>query len=287
MQKVLVLGSSGMLGSAVRRILEQNLTIECISVSRGKDSPDISVESYHELVKIVDRTRPNFVINCVGVIKPYIDANNPKSIAEAVAVNSLLPYSLHEAISRLDCTLIQIATDCVFNGSIGPYSEDSPHNPHDIYGKTKSLGEVEGKNVINLRCSIIGLERFSQVSLVNWLLSQPRNSELSGFTNHLWNGLTTDAFAAIIHGLISSNSTLFGTFHVVPKNFVSKFELLNILRERFDRADLIISPVAAELHIDRRLATNFELVNNELWELAPGINQIASIEEMVQAMQTS
>jgi dTDP-4-dehydrorhamnose reductase len=245
------------------------------------------VRDYHEIVKIVEKTRPNFVINCIGIIKPYIDTNDPKTIVEAVSVNSLFPYSLHAAISKFDCTLIQIATDCVFDGSIGPYHEDSPHNPHDIYGKTKSLGEVIDKNVINLRCSIIGLERFSQVSLVNWFLSQPRNSDVNGFTNHLWNGLTTDAFAAIIHGLVSSDTSLFGTFHVVPKDFVSKFELLNILREKFDREDLKINPIKSEVAVDRRLATNFGLVNSDFWGSASGINQISSVKEMIQSMQIS
>ena len=54
--------------------------------------------------------------------------------------------------------IYQIATDCVYDGSSKLYSESSPHNPLDVYGKTKSLGEVQSGNFFNIRVSIIGKE---------------------------------------------------------------------------------------------------------------------------------
>ena len=42
--------------------------------------------------------------------------------------------------------VIQIATDCVFDGLKGNYTEDDKHNAIDVYGKTKSLGEVSADN---------------------------------------------------------------------------------------------------------------------------------------------
>jgi dTDP-4-dehydrorhamnose reductase len=54
--------------------------------------------------------------------------------------------------------VIQIATDCVFSGSNGSYLETDPHDATDVYGKTKSDGEIESSAVMQLRCSIIGRE---------------------------------------------------------------------------------------------------------------------------------
>ena len=38
--------------------------------------------------------------------------------------------------------ILQIATDCVYSGATGGYTESSSHDALDVYGKTKSLGEV-------------------------------------------------------------------------------------------------------------------------------------------------
>ena len=90
--------------------------------------------------------------------------------------------------------IYQIATDCVYDGSNKLYSENSLHNPLDVYGKSKSLGEVDNKNFFNIRASIIGKEIKNHKSLYDWFRNQNKNSKVNGFTNHLWNGITTKSF---------------------------------------------------------------------------------------------
>ena len=41
--------------------------------------------------------------------------------------------------------IFQIATDCVYSGRLGKYNEKSEHDDTDIYGVTKSLGEIKKK----------------------------------------------------------------------------------------------------------------------------------------------
>src|SRR5207244_6584362 len=110
-------------------------------------------------------------------------------VRRAVAVNSLFPYALSDVAEAAGARVLQIATDCVFSGREGSYREDSPHDPLDVYGKTKSLGEVQAPHFLNLRCSIVGPEIRGFRSLLCWFLAQPRNARLRGFVNHWWNGV--------------------------------------------------------------------------------------------------
>ena len=82
---------------------------------------------------------------------------------------------------------MQIATDCVYSGKKGSYNEDDLHDALDVYGKTKSLGEAQSPNLLNIRCSIIGPEQGKHVSLLEWFLTQEPGAKLQGFAHHHWN----------------------------------------------------------------------------------------------------
>ena len=58
--------------------------------------------------------------------------------------------------------LFIFSTDCVFSGKEGNYKETSIPDADDIYGLSKRLGEIEDKNALTLRTSIIGHELNTQ-----------------------------------------------------------------------------------------------------------------------------
>jgi dTDP-4-dehydrorhamnose reductase len=94
------------------------------------------------------------------------------------------------------------------------------------------------------------------------------NSEVMGFTNHLWNGVTTLQFSKIVCGIIDDESFRSGQFHIVPEDFVSKFELLKLIALSFNRSDLTILPSGSQPAVDRRLTTVKENDNLGLWRSA-------------------
>ena len=285
MSKVLVLGSSGMLGSSIRRVFESSAHVKTFTASRGKDSPDFHFSSISDIPSIIGNIKPDFILNCTGIIKPYIDEGDPSSVRNAIEINSSLPYVLATESAKHDSRVIQIATDCVFDGKRGNYDEDSNHSPSDVYGATKSLGEPNFRGFLNLRCSIVGHELFSNKSLLNWFLTQPKNSQLHGYTNHHWNGLTTDIFAQITYGVVTQGPWIDGTFHLVPSNSVSKFELLGLFRAYFSRDDLVIHPTESKNAIDRRLITKFPEINRNLWQYSEFKNSIPTIEDIISTLK--
>ena len=284
--RILILGGSGMLGSMVADVLSLNSQYKVTATVRSLillkrcqlvlpevqwQLWDAFTEDENELNQLM--TDCDWVINAIGITKPYINDQDPQEVERAVIINSLLPYRLaRSAAVNSGVRIIQIATDCVFSGSKGNYSESDSHDPLDVYGKTKSLGECNETGFHNLRCSIIGPEVKSKNSLLEWFLDQSTGIQLNGFTNHLWNGVTTLQFARICEGIISSGLDLGNLHHIVPFGSVTKYELLDLFRRYFDRDDIVISTAKGDQIIDRTLLTNNSDINNNIWTSAGYLN---------------
>lgn len=279
LQKVLVLGSTGMLGSAVVKVLSNSDT-EVLGTSRQDKNNmafNAALDSFEDVFKSF---KPNWIINCIGIIKPYINESDSNSILNAININSIFPMNLSNAAANIDAKVIQIATDCVYSGRKGAYTENDLHDATDVYGKTKSLGEVPAENMMHIRTSIIGPELGRSTSLLEWFKNQPINSQINGFTDHLWNGMTTHAFGKLCNGIIHQNLFQGGKFHVTPKDVVTKADLLKLFSKVYKRSDILISDTVSTYKINRTLSTENINQSNNLWQSA-GYNSVPTIEELV------
>ena len=141
--------------------------------------------------------------------------------------------------------------------------EESQQNYDDFYGKTKSIGEVFEKNFLNLRCSIIGPNPFNRRGIFEWFLSQPNDTDVCGYTNHMWNGVTTLQFANLCKYLIVEDSFDMvvkesSVHHFCPNLPISKFELLKLFKIIF-RPDINLkSDLSPDGPLNRILGTQYE-----------------------------
>lgn len=258
-------------------------------MTRRARGPDAAPETDGVLLfdaerdELPDLSAFDWVINTIGIIKPYIHDDNPAEVERAINVNAFLPARLAEASAKTGARVIQVATDCVFSGRDGQYAEASPHDATDVYGKTKGLGELTSPGFLHLRCSLVGPEVNGFMELLCWFLGQPRGAEVRGFTNHMWNGVTTLHFAKICAGIIERDLAPPCGQHVVPANDISKAELLRLFARIYHRDDIVVRDVQATPPIDRRLLTNQPAVNRELW-LAAGYDAPPTIEAMVEEL---
>ena len=285
--KIAVLGTTGMLGSTVVKFIsgdfgqvwEFNRLGK--SIVEGNIGNFLDVTEKASLENFTKIAGFDYVINCVGLIKQRIEEDSEEQVKLAYKLNSEFPSFLSEFSSRSSTKIIQIGTDCVFSGLEGNYDENSQFDCTDVYGLSKVEGENRSSQLMTIRTSIIGHELNSAISLMDWLVSQSPNSKVQGYANHYWNGVTTLAFARIIQGIIKNNSFSPGTLHLIPKDQVSKFELLQILAEMFGRKDIAISEFQAEIAVNRTLATLFPHENEQLW-LNAGYTEVPSIAELIQ-----
>ena len=290
MKTVLVFGSTGMLGSSVVSELEKN-NLQVFSTKRADNSKFSSSEFKFDFANddmrnwFENKPKFDYVINCIGAIPQKYIQEPFTQFREMIELNTLLPQILSESSEMHGFRIVQIATDCVFAGASSKYSEDSLHDAVDLYGVTKSLGEKNSPNAMHIRCSIIGNNDATNSSLHNWLLSKELDSNVKGFNNHHWNGITTLAFARIVNGIIEENLFKPGIQHVIPSDEVTKYQLLEIIAQVNGRHDLQITPVDHEMTIDRTLTSLHPERNELLWSSA-GYEHIPSISDLVREMDS-
>lgn len=258
MLKVLVIGVSGMLGHETFRVLSGCSNLEVFGSARSPrvlkyfPKPDIDriivgtdVMDNDALVGLLQKVRPNVIVNCVGLIKQLDSANDPLA---ALPLNSLFPHRLARLALLFGARVIQISTDCVFRGDRGGYSESDVADATDLYGRSKHLGELLDRHTVTLRTSIVGRELNGCNSLVDWFLQS--KSEVKGFSNAIFSGLTTNELAHVIGNVVLSWPNLSGLWHVSSAP-IDKYSLLTILNQVYKKN--IIIREDPTLRIDRSL----------------------------------
>jgi dTDP-4-dehydrorhamnose reductase len=278
-RKVLILGETGMLGHTVLNEFG-GFTGEVTFTSRsGSGIPfDVLSDSVESLAKYVGHG--DYIINCLGITKPHIKDDDEQDVARAKLVNSLFPAELASVAEKSGSRVIQIATDCVFSGRQGHYLETDIHDAEDVYGKTKSLGEVVSENVMHIRVSTIGRELGRSTLLMEWVLSHPQGATIPGYTDHFWNGVTTNHFAKVVRGIIENDGFISGLSHLVPADEFSKADLVRQIASAFGRTDLVVKDTDSGKPIDRTLSTTEPAFNERLWAGA-GYQDIPTIERLI------
>jgi len=239
---VLVLGATGMLGSAVLKYFFSRREYSVIGTMRGFNVPSglealescviggIDVENIDMLTRVLAQYKPSYVINCVGLVKQLAESNDP---LKCMPINSLLPHRLAHLCNLGNARFVHISTDCVFDGEKGMYLESDWPNARDLYGRSKLLGEVDYSNSITLRTSIIGHEIGLGHSLLEWFLGQTESS-INGFSKAVFSGFPTVELARIIHDYVIPEPYIHGLYHV-SSNPINKYELLKLIAKEYSK----------------------------------------------------
>lgn len=256
--RVLVLGASGMLGNAMLEVLGQRNDMNVYGTVRSASAkqffspamaekliPGCDVENQDALQKVFADTRPDVVINCVGLIKQVAETND---VVPALQINALLPHRLSRLCDLTGSRLVHISTDCVFSGSRGGYTEEDESDAKDVYGKTKFLGEVHDSHCLTLRTSIIGHELKSNHGLIDWFLSQQH--QCKGYTKAIFSGVPTVVLAKLVSDIITERPDLSGLYHVSSEP-ITKHDLLKLVAEKYNKSINILPDESVK--IDRSL----------------------------------
>ena len=238
MVKVLILGSTGMLGHKLYQVL--NPMFDVTGTIRGsyrdvskydffqqeRIVPNVDAREISQVEKVIEETGPDLVINSIGIVKQL---EEKAGVLLNIWLNSLFPHQLYQICQVKRIRLIHLSTDCVFSGRKGNYREDDSSDAEDIYGKTKYLGEVNKIGALTIRTSLIGRELDSTNGLLEWFLSN-QGGKVNGFTNAIFSGFPTLHLSRIIADIIMNHQNLSGLYHVSSEP-ISKFKLLTLIKE--------------------------------------------------------
>jgi len=206
---ILVLGHRGMLGSTVTKYFTSlNFEIKTI---------ESKCPTKHFEDKILT-FKGDYIINCIGAI--------PQRTKD-FKVNTDLPIWLS---NNAPCRVIHPGTDCEMDT--------------DVYGVSKRLAreylECYSVNTKVLQTSIIGHEQGTSFGLLEWFLAQ--QGEVKGYTEAMWNGITTLEWAIQASNLIKDWST-YKTVTVLESEPISKYNLLSLIKEIYNK-QVEITPVS-------------------------------------------
>jgi dTDP-4-dehydrorhamnose reductase len=135
MERILLLGGSGILGTEIHQVL-QNENMEYLAPT----SSDLDIRNRYLLVEFLYDFRPTWVINCAA----WTNVDGAEDLfEEACELNVSAVENIAEGAAAIGCKVIHISTDYVFDGeSEIPYGEDSQVSPLNKYGESKLKGET-------------------------------------------------------------------------------------------------------------------------------------------------
>jgi dTDP-4-dehydrorhamnose reductase len=256
--KILIIGGGGMLGHKLVQVFKEKFDVWTTIRSnfdkykkfgildKKKTIENLSVEDLKTVEKIISRIHPDVIINAVGIIK---QVQTSRDVVKTLTINSIFPHHLAVIAEKNEARLINISTDCVFNGKKGNYKEIDLPDALDLYGRSKNLGEVGKRNCLTLRTSVIGRELETSHSLLEWFLSN-QGKKVKGFINAVYSGFPTIVFADILADLLVNHKNLEGIYHLSSEP-INKFELLKLIKSAY-KADIEIEPFE-EYKINRSL----------------------------------
>ena len=256
--KVLVFGASGMIGSAMFRVLSAKTDWQVWGTLRSEDRKrffsgkqqdklvsGVDVEKHDALVRVFARVKPDVVVNCIGLTKHHKEAEDPLL---ALPLNAHLPHQMADLCDVAGGRLIHVSTACVFAGTKGNYLEEDAPDAGDVYGKSKNLGEVDYPHAVTLRTSTIGHELQSAYGLLEWFLAQ--QGHCKGFSRAIFSGLPNTEFARVVRDVVIPRLDLHGLYHVGAAP-IGKYELLQLIAKAYGKQIDIVRDDG--LSIDRSL----------------------------------
>ncbi|ADN09537.1 dTDP-4-dehydrorhamnose reductase family protein [Sulfurimonas autotrophica] len=264
-KKVLVLGSTGLIGHQIYNYLKLNSDYELFNMSYRKKLQDdtilVDVRDENNFLNIIKSLKPDYIVNCIGIL--INGANeNPEN---AIFINAYMPHRLARLAGELDAKLIHISTDCVFSGNKKePYVESDEKDGKDTYAKTKGLGEIIDDKHLTLRTSVVGPElKEDGEELFHWFMNQ--KGTINGFTKAIWSGVTTLELAKAVKWAVENDIT--GLYHITNNDSINKYELLNLFKKYTQKNIEIVAVDGKQVDknfVDTRKEINYKIPSYEM-----------------------
>ncbi len=229
--KILLLGSSGLLGNDCREVLKDEH--EVIAPS----SSDLDIISWDVVIDSLHKISPDVIINCAG----YTDVNGCETDDFKVRkVNIEGPRNFAQGSARYNCRMIHISSDYVFSGQKGipqPYFEDDPVDPVSAYGRCKVESEVAVKenapNYIIIRTGWL-YGRYGNDFIDSILLKSAKSPRktIKVIDDQIGSPTWTYRLAHQIKALLKTD--LKGTFHATSEGYCSRYEFVKHIFEQLN-----------------------------------------------------
>lgn len=221
MQKVLLIGSSGMLGSDLKIIFQSSSKIQLLAPIHS----DCDITNFDQVKKIINQFSPKVVINSAAY--NFVDQAEDHAI-EAFQINAEGPKILAQLCQEKGIRLIHYSTDYVFDGTKkSPYVEKDLTHPLSIYGKSKEQGEQNIQNYCEdyLILRVAWLFGSHGKNFIKTILKLAQEKEVISVVSDQVGCPTSTRDLARATLFLTEEKIPSGIYHLVNSGFCSWYEL--------------------------------------------------------------
>ncbi|MBT4258070.1 SDR family oxidoreductase [archaeon] len=289
--KILILGARGLLGSNLSLLYSKNHDV----LAAGKNKPNFTFTknyvvdiSKEEDLEIIEREKPDFVINCVALTNVDFCEENFELSRE---INALAAEKIAKACKKENSYFVHISTDAVFDGNKGNYKETDSVNPINVYGETKleaeKLIETVGGRYSIVRTNIYGWNHLEKFSLAEWMLNKLRKMEkIHAFSDIHSSPINVINLGRAIMELFEKKYQ--GVIHISGAETSSKFNFAKKIAKIFNLNDkLIIESSSDTMNFKAKRGKNLglnvdfakNLLETKLFGIEEGLKELKEEEE--------
>jgi dTDP-4-dehydrorhamnose reductase len=233
--KILVTGANGLLGYKLIQLLSTKSDITTVATARkkvndlpqGVDFFELDITNHDQTIEVLLATKPDVVISAAAMTQ--VDQCETEReqcwMANVVGIENLV-----EGCEKINCHLVHVSTDFIFDGSFGPLDETAIPNPVNFYGESKLAGEqVIQKSKLSwaiLRTVLVfGITPdLSRSNIVLWVKKSLEDGKTINVVNDQWRTPTLAEDLAVGCYLAASQKAT-GIYHISGEELMTPFDI--------------------------------------------------------------
>ena len=288
MKKLVILGSSGLLGSNLCLALKKRYKIYSI-VNKKKikiskiNSKYINLKK-NEVKKYLKELKPHFLINCVAISNVEICEKNKKLTND---INSIIAFNIGKICNELSIHYTFISSDHIFAGKKSFYKENDKPFPLNNYAKSKILAEKKiiknSKNCLIIRTNFFGFGPKFRKSFLDKIFENFKNkNQITLFSDVFYTPIYLKQLIKILDILLTNN--IKGVFNISGNKrltkyqfgikIANKFEFKKTLLRKLYLKDTLRKVVRPkDMSLSNKKIKKF-VTDNNLFDLSHGISQL-------------
>jgi dTDP-4-dehydrorhamnose reductase len=233
--RIYITGNKGQLGRALERALADHTLF-------GGDLPEVDITELASIRSSIGHTQPDVVIHSAAMTNVDGAARDPDL---AYRINALGTRNVAIACQDVDCPLLAIGTNEVFDGSGNrPYLEFDPANPINPYAKSKHAGETFVRDLLT-RFYIVRtawLFGYGGSNFVTKIISRAKeNGALRVVADEVSSPTFAPDLSEAVARLIATEA--YGVYHFTNEGACSRFEFAQKILELAGLAHVPIEPI--------------------------------------------
>lgn len=268
-KSIWVTGASGRLGSALVKMLKQDIENKVVATDM-----DVDITNLKDVTQHAEVYRPNIVINCASLSNGEYCENNK---VEAYKVNALGARNLAIASHHVNAKIIHLSTDDIFEGKTeGSMTEFDIPAPVTIYAKSKLAGEeyvreLNPKHLIVRSSWVYGIGHDDYFSFV--AENGKNGTTFDAYTNKISSPTSSEALAEFIVSMIEKSE--YGIFHASSEGQCTRYEFAQAILADMGYDVSLAKPVESE-KAESTVLENLMMKMTEVYEMGSWEKDLAA-----------